>query len=557
MAKGFICVEVGDRIVKVSVATGVEKKRKVRDAFFFEASSELVDDGQIEDTARFSSALKSELENHKCSDMKEVVFTVASTKIATREVRMPVLTDSKIENVIETNKSSYFPMDLDEHNVMYRVMSRDKKGPDKGANVLVIAMPNGMIEACAKVAADAGLKLKGVDAACSCLADGVLLLKQSQIMAYVNVEATNTNIWFMKGSELLLQRSLSFGGDELIEAYRDKSDSDLSYLEALNDLTGIAAEDNIDGKLTEDDITALLYRVVGNISRSVEFFDNNKGGGVTQIVMMGTCGDLLGMADMLSESTQIPTMHMTQLSTAAPLRSISHTPAYYMSMMYAGASGLNFGAEFEPKNQKGKRSTGKTEVDMGTVALIFMLMLVFAVYWGYSAVVQHADMEAQLKSLNAEIDTMDYVDDVTELHKYYKDSKDTLLNFTLNTMNPNENLVVFLAELEAKMPEELLIMSAACTAQSVSMNLVVNSMVEAATVVSKLRSFESIGSISVSGLGMQYIQFEGEEYSQALQEGFEEVSFSVVCTYGTNPYTSNINPYAGILGVTSTGSTAE
>lgn len=556
MAKQFLCVEVGNRLVKVSVAQGTEKKRKVKDAFFFEASDDLVSDGYIRDASRFATTLSTTLGNHKLGEVKEIFFTVASTKVVTREVRMPVITDPKIESVVENNKNSYFPMEtseLEEHKVMFRVMSRDKKGADKGANVLVLAMPNEMISACASVANNLGMRIRGVDAACSSLADGVAVLKQAQITAYINVEASSTNLCFMKGNELLLQRSLSFGGEELIRAYMNAKEEvenqQLTYLEALNDLSGISAEENVHGKLEDDEISDHLERVVGSIARSVEFFNNNKGGGVHQIVLMGTCGELLGIEEMLEDGTGISTMHMSQLSTASQLRSISQTPAYYVSMMYAGASGLNFGAEFDPKNQKGKRSSGKQELDLPTTILIFLLMSLFAGYWAYVPIMEKAAKEKELQTLKDQIAAMEYLDKVSALHSSFQLSKDTLLNFTANTANPNENLVAFLSELEAKMPSEILVLSATCTSTTVSMNLIVNSLVEAATVVSKLRSFESIANISVSGLAMNTVQFEGEEYSQAMQDGFEEVAFSVVCTYGTNPYVSGINPYAGVLGI--------
>lgn len=561
MAKQFLCVEVGNRLVKVSVAQGTEKKRKVKDAFFFEASDDLVSDGYIRDASRFATTLSTTLGNHKLGEVKEIFFTIASTKVVTREVRMPVVTDPKIESVVDNNKNSYFPMEaseLEEHKVMFRVMSRDKKGTDKGANVLVLAMPSDMISACASVANNLGMRIRGVDAACSSLADGVAVLKQAQITAYINVEASSTNLCFMKGNELLLQRSLSFGGEELIRAYMNAKEEvenqQLTYLEALNDLSGISAEENVHGKLEDDEISDHLERVVGSIARSVEFFNNNKGGGVHQIVLMGTCGELLGIEEMLEDGTGIPTMHMSQLSTASQLRSISQTPAYYVSMMHAGASGLNFGAEFDPKNQKGKRSSGKQELDLPTTVLIFLLMSLSAGYWAYVPIMDKAAKEKELSTLKNQIAAMEYLDRVAALHSNFETSKDTLLNFTANTANPNENLVAFLAELEAKMPSEILVLSATCTSSTVSMNLIVNSLVEAATVVSKLRSFESIANISVSGLAMNTVQFEGEEYSQAMQDGFEEVAFSVVCTYGTNPYVSGINPYAGVLGIDASAS---
>lgn len=549
MAKKFICVEVGDRLVKVAVCLGVEKKRKVKNAFFFVPPEETVQDGLIIDPIKFAVELGEQLQANGGGDAKEIHFTISSSKVATREVKMPLLTDAKITTVVDNNKSEYFPLDITNYTVLFRVMTRVKKGDDKGCNVLVIAMPNSASEACANVANGLKLRLKGVDAVCSSIADGAASLNQSQITAYIHVDCTNTNMCFMRGNELLLQRTLSFGGEELITAYQETSGDGVSYIQALEDLTSMSAEDHIRGKLDEEDIAALLERAVGSIHRSVEFFNSNKGGGVTKLVLTGPCGGLLGLEELLEQATAVPTIQLMQLSTATSLRSVSAEPAYYIAVMYAGSNGLNFGKHLDPKNQKGKRAKGNGQLDMPTAIMIFILLMVFAVYWAYSAVLEEQQMQDELARLQTEVANMQYLYVISDTHTKYTDSKEELLNFTKMTENPNEDLDAFLAELEAKMPSEVLFLSAGCSANSVNLNVVVGSLVEAATVLSKLRTFDSIDVIQVSGFGMGWVQMEGSEFSQELNDGFEEISFSIICNYGTNPYTAGWNPYANILGI--------
>ncbi len=548
MAKKFLTIEIGDNLVKVAVCVGTDKKRKVKTAFFYEPLAETVQDGIVIDAPKFALDFAERIQEAGCGDAKEVFFSISSSKVATREVQMPLLKDSKIENVVENNKSEYFPLDVSNYKVMFRVMSREKKGENKGCNVLVIAMPNAALEACAQIANGLKLRLKGVDAVCSTLADGVIQLKQSQVTAFVHVDCTNTNMVFMQGSELLLQRSSSFGGDEMIMAYRETTGGVVSYLEALEHLTSISAEDYIRGKLEEEDVRVLLEQAVGRIHLGVEYYRNHKGGEVAQIVLSGACGGLLGLEELVEHATGVPTIQFIQLSTATAYRDISPVPAYYIAGMYAGTHGLNFGKDFDAKKNKGKRAKSG-ELDMPTTLLIFILLMVFSVYWSYSILSEKAQMETELARLEKEVADMQYLYVISDDHTKYQESKESLLNFTNNTTNPNENLVLFLAELEAKMPSEIVVLSATCTSASVSMNVVVSSLVEAATVISKMRTFDSIEVIQVSGFGMGWVQMEGSEFSAALNEGYEEVTFSLICNYGINPYTAGWNPYAEILGI--------
>ena len=66
------------------------------------------------------------------------------------------------------------------------------------------------------------------------------------------------------------------------------------------------------------------------------------------------------------------------------------------------------------------------------------------------------------------------------------------------------------------------------------MSVTVGSYEDAATVISNLRSFESLSTVDVASV------------TRSTNEGgFTEVAFSLNCTYGLNPYLNDINPYTG------------
>ena len=87
---------------------------------------------------------------------------------------------------------------------------------------------------------------------------------------------------------------------------------------------------------------------------------------------------------------------------------------------------------------------------------------------------------------------------------------------------PNEGLLDFIEELEEKMPAEVNVLSASCFTDGVIMNITVTSKTAAAKTIQQLRSFESIGQITVGPIT------EGED-----DTGISLVSFSVECVYTT------------------------
>ena len=83
-----------------------------------------------------------------------------------------------------------------------------------------------------------------------------------------------------------------------------------------------------------------------------------------------------------------------------------------------------------------------------------------------------------------------------------------------------DDTVDFLEEMERKMPSSLLLMSAVCDEQGVTLNIVTPGMEEADVVIKQLRSFASIQQMDVSTI--TEITDEG---------GISSATFSVRCGY--------------------------
>ena len=73
---------------------------------------------QIRDKDSFANALKEELRRHNIRE-KEVVFTLSSSKVVTREVLIPFVKDNKIRGIIDAQMRDYFPMDVSSYTVSY------------------------------------------------------------------------------------------------------------------------------------------------------------------------------------------------------------------------------------------------------------------------------------------------------------------------------------------------------------------------------------------------------------------------------------------------------
>ena len=57
----------------------------------------------------------------------DVVFTISSNKIATKDVLVPDVKGNKIDKIIETNAAEYFPVKIEDYIVQYYPLKRWKK----------------------------------------------------------------------------------------------------------------------------------------------------------------------------------------------------------------------------------------------------------------------------------------------------------------------------------------------------------------------------------------------------------------------------------------------
>ena len=82
-------IEVGDKLTKVCLSARHGKSYQILDSFIFQTPEKSVSDGQIADPEKLASELNSQLASNGAAEAKNVVFTLTSAKVATREVMLP------------------------------------------------------------------------------------------------------------------------------------------------------------------------------------------------------------------------------------------------------------------------------------------------------------------------------------------------------------------------------------------------------------------------------------------------------------------------------------
>ena len=511
-------IEVGDRLTKVCVSTRHGKNYQILDSFMFQTPDGAVNDGIIGDADAVAQTLTGALAEHGAQDVKNVIFTLASAKVASREVLLPPVKDNRIKTVIETNAADYFPVDMSNFRVSYSLLER-VTGDNPGCRVLVMAAPKTLIEGYIKAADAAGLLIDAIDFCGNSQYQVLRGVKAEGAVMYVDVNVTNTFVTFIHNGVLLLQRNIAAGGDELVNAaIHAAGREDADYLRTLRE-----AGDPLflDGVMDKEQQSDALSRLVSGIVRSADFFKSDHTDvPITQVVLMGTCSRLAGLRQVVQEETEIDTVLITDVEG---IRFVANSPegvSAYISCIGSLVAPLDLlPEEYNARSQKRKSRDAQRD-PIRTGIIIACACAAVGIVISALAVARYAVNVSAEKKMQARISELSYVQDVYDTYVAYKKTDDSLTVAEGYASDKNSQLVAFLSELEMKMPSSILVLSATCDEKGVTMNVTVPGFNEAAVVLSELRSFDSIDVIQVSAIA-----------KNAEEGGATTVSFSVSCGY--------------------------
>lgn len=536
----FISIEVEFSQVRVAEIDSGKKMSKVRNCFWFPTPRGAVEDGMIRDTKGLGEALKKELASRKIRT-KKVYFVVGSTRIASREVRIPFVSKNKIQSIVNANASDYFPIDITKYVISYSVLGienvnsgkvdneseeQNRKNQVKQYHLMVYAAPKSISTAYHELAQTAGLNMAGLNSTGDSTYQAIRRLFSNQTCILMKIEEHTTGIMIVRNGELALQRNVNYGVDSAMDTLRafpefgenmDSRDA-LELLCNRNLLTSsldlpmdVTEPEDTDEfiKTARREVTESLRYLVGNISRIMDYYiSRNPDVNFDSIFCCGIGTQIQGLARLLTNELgqQVePLDSIKGFSFAKERPQEGFSP--YVSVLAPQKSGVNLMENLSGKNREGDMS--------GAIVVFAVGALAAAVLMGASTAVRLYH-QRQRDELSQRIEEESAIE---EIYNRYNISREQFENFQIMyeyTNTPNEGLVEFIEEMEEKMPSNITIETFSSTGTQVSFSVRLASKAEAANALMQLRTFDSLLTVTTTGID------EGEDGT---------VSMSVTCTY--------------------------
>ena len=532
MAK-ILSIEAEASQIRVAEVEERGKKGRIYNCFCIPAPQGAVEDGQIRDTKTLGENLKAELSQRKIKT-KKVYFVTGSTRIASREVRIPFVKANRIQSIVEANATDYFPIDVSKYVLSYSVIDvesqrlEDGKEETKQYYLMVYAAPKAISAAYSEFAENAGLTMTGITYTGDSIYHSVKDEYAKGTHILVKVEYTGTSITVIRDGELTLQRNINYGVDSAAETVRafpefgDRLDANeaLDVLCSRKCINPFLDMESFDEEISDEDrkletaraeVTESLRYLIGNISRIMDYYiSRHTDTNFDSIVCCGLGAQIKGLMQLLTNELgqQVDVLQEFK-NFALPASGDTQEVCLYAAVLSPGTSGVNLMDKVNRKKKEKKETLSGAIIIcvVGTVAGVVLTAAGYA-----NRIYQQHEQER----LNQRISEESSIEEIYSAYTNAKAQYDNYQNMYQYTNTPNEGLKTFIEELEEKMPSDITVESFSSTGTQVSFSMRVGSKSAAANTIMQLRTFESLSTVTTTGID------EAEDGT---------VSLSVLCTY--------------------------
>ena len=489
MAKKVVVVRVGEKITQIVHMENVANNPTVFGCVRVPTPEGSVSEGMIINEVEIAKRIeKACLE--KGIHTKDVIFTVASAKIASRETVIPAVAKNKMDAVVMAKVADLFPVDVDKYIFTYKVQGSDYQDKDQGKvrNVRIFAAPSDLIESYYKLAEEAEMNVISVEGDGNSIFQIMSRQVKNSVTMCIQINRDSTLVNVVTSNEMLLQRVIPygvsvftdamiqepvFGVDDYEKAYKVLS-SQRVLVHSMN-----AANPSGDFSTAKRiEITNNGEYLVSNIVRVIEYYYSKyKDREIQNVICVGVGCSIAGIHELLSNELSVEVTTPTELEGVRFNKKIVIDAAIlqYLNCFGSVFSPLNFVPKsMALRNARKGSLTGALAIFAGLV-LVSLVLSGFSIIELMTASSNHDELQARKNALAPVEDQYNELTDVENQYNIMSNIK----TYTNSNNNHFHELIDKLSEMVPKSfkiqsiqsDEDAVTMSASCNDRLSSLSL--------------------------------------------------------------------------------------
>jgi len=544
MAKKVLSIEIGQQVTKAVVIDFLKKNPHVYNAFSFDTPEGVMEDGYVKDKDRMAQLLREQMKDNGVKE-KEVVFSIASSKIASREVTVPYVPEKNLDNLINATAQDYFPVNMDEYTLAYNVLETVKEKDKKSLKLLLLAAPDSLIQNYYSLADLMGVRVESIDY----YGNGSMQVLQKHIgsgySVCVQIGSLNTMVSVLKENQQIMQRTIPYGTNTIIETMlahpalecRDETDAmEMLCRENVVYSTLDYEDETVRGtRISEDQwkrsgqsrearkaVTDAVGGILLSVIRVVDYFGSRYPDcqlGYIYITGMGV--KIRGLDTLFEREMDLPVRKLEKLTNITFSRGFARSlqdQTEYIAAIGAAIEPVGFSLK-ELKNKQGRAASMRT-VKIILAGSVVVAVALVAVGWfrlvGANKENENLKMEKQsLQSINQVY---------TENEQATKKFEDAAA-LHVATSTKNQNLVALIEQLQKKLPKQMQVSTLQTTEDKVTLTITTKTKLSVAKMLVEFEGIDLLTNVNVASIAG----------AESENDKIDEYTFSVTADYTQLP----------------------
>lgn len=514
MAK-VLCMEVGTSTVRLAEVVKRGKSAEVTKIYVFDTPDDATKDGKVRVSDEVVSAIRQGIEDSGIKAL-DVYFVVESTKILFKQVEIPVVPKNKILETLKLSFSEHFPVDEKFYHVSYVHEKNFEKDGRKMMALDVFAVPNDLSESYYNLAVELGLNAKGLTDPSRSIISLFSDSFKTRNVAMVNINENTSTLTLTVDGDMVFNKTIPYGVSGIIRQVMNSplSKDDISVTDAIEHLStqsivmkqmpaGINSPDSEEEKVKYN-ATQAAVSLAKNIEAAYTAFLLKEKIIIQEFYLSGFGAGFDGLSQLLASSFE-HTVAVFQQEGNLKINPTAATEELLISCYPCIGAVLDKANFFTPEEQAGGEIAHRRKVDK---MFVFGGALAFLACFGYGA----------YSWLQSNLAYQDVYDNNVLLSKRVQDLRDLGVEIAYNeymtaisyneevgnlyeqTKSGNEDMTVFLAELESLLPRSARVTSLNISPDIANATFVCEDKFVAAGVLHLLRNMETIHNMECSGV---------------------------------------------------------
>lgn len=466
------------------------------------------EDGIIKDYAALVKALNEAFREHDIRT-KRVVFSVASSKILSKEVVIPALSSPKrILSLVTANSGEYFPVSTEDCVYSYSLLdefSEEENGAlVKKMRIMAYAVSNEIINGRHELAKQLGMTVLSVDYTGNTIVEVCKRQVPATVSMTLLIDANSTVVSVFNQNRLKMQRTISSGSSMIVNsvarAYNISQADALTKLETTS-LKTVVQEKPLVADSVEDYFNSIL--------RIYEFYrSKNPDAPIDESFIFGRGGELIDIGEFFEAQIDIPVTMLDKLVGVE--REVTGTETDDEAnerdkrlFRYIDTLGAVYGTlDFVSKEIEGDRvARARNRYYLGAVMASIVASAILVLVPFVEVLNLKKDKEFKERELANIPDVTPIYNEYSNAYAKYKD----IISFYGTTETEAEAFNNFIEELELVRPESCKLESLSCAAAGdVTMTVVADTWDTCAKFVMQLKSMSLVEDVSVTAISQSF-----------------------------------------------------